>query len=62
MALCSEHSLNELQHEVRDKLRGSDDEGSRLIEGLGIVFNVTNLPHERRQSPENKIEIRSVST
>lgn len=38
-------SLDELQHEVRDKLCGGDDEGAGLVEGLGVVFNVTNLPH-----------------
>lgn len=38
-------SLDELQHEVRDKLCGGDDERSGLVEGLGVVFNVTNLPH-----------------
>lgn len=38
-------SLDELQHEVRDKLCSGDDERAGLIEGLGVVFNVTNLPH-----------------
>lgn len=38
-------SLDELQHEVRDKLCSGDDERAGLIEGLGVVFNVTHLPH-----------------
>lgn len=44
------YSLDELQHEVRDKLGGGDNERSRLIECLGVVFNVTSLPHQRGQS------------
>ena len=41
------HVLDEVQHDVGDKLGRRDDEGSRLVEGLGIVFNVTYLPHQR---------------
>lgn len=48
------YSLNELQNEVRDELGRSDDERSGLIERLGVVFDVTNLPHQRGQSSEKE--------
>lgn len=55
-------SLNELQHEVRDKLGGGDDEWPRLVERLGVVFYVANLPHQRGEPPERKTQLlRSVS-
>lgn len=47
------YSLSELQHEVGDKLGRSDDEGSRLIERLGVVFDVPDLPHQRGQPSAN---------
>lgn len=48
------YSLNKLQNEVRDELGRSDDERSGLIERLGVVFDVTNLPHQRGQSSEKE--------
>lgn len=48
------YSLDKLQHEVRDKLGCGDNERPWLIERLGVVFNITNFPHQRGQSSENR--------
>ena len=48
------YSLNKLQNEVRDELGRSDDERSGLVERLGVVFDVTNLPHQRGQTSEKE--------
>lgn len=59
-SLGTPYSLNELQHEVGDKLGRGDDEGARLVKRLRVVLHVTNFPHQRRQSSEAKVRARAI--
>lgn len=54
VAMRKIYSLDELQHEVRDKLGRGDNEGPGLVERLGVVFNIANFPHQGGQAPVDR--------